>query len=252
MSEYLASFPFSTELPSQTEICGLILDPNSTLVFDFDDTIAKTSPFQRQAIQGIVEANSGLKLEIDHEFAMQHLRGKQPDEIFRIVYRNYCNINDEELIMLSVEQREDALVAQVLNASELNSSLMFGVDTLIRKLRTARKQAGIASHSGDKFIKAFLEKAMIDGTPIADVFPATTIVGGETIRRVATEVNTSESSEITLYKPIGFSIYAAACAIDKKLPNAILYIGDSKIDLQSSMGRVDMIGLIINDNELLL
>jgi beta-phosphoglucomutase-like phosphatase (HAD superfamily) len=240
--------PKEYETFSMDDIKKTILDPSISLVFDFDDTIVRTSPLQRKAIESVVAEKVG-ELAISHEFAMKNLRGKSPEDIFNIVYSHYFGINDTNLIKESVEAREQSLVDQVNNSTaNLNSLLFPGIENMIRTLRSQNKPAGIASHSGDKFIQTFMKKALVDGQPIIDIFPETAIVGGDSIRKRSTEITITETPTL-LYKPHGFSVFSAAHSLDSSQKNRIFYCGDSATDASCIEANSNLLGLIVNNDK---
>lgn len=232
------------------QIKDMILDPNVSLVYDFDETIAGTSHLQRESYRNAVEEVLNISFEITEEFGRTQLRGKTGPEICRILLKHFGNIEDEALVAQAVALRKNVL-QRLVNAEEnLTQYFIPGVDEMVRSLRRTGKKAGIASQSPDGFIHEFLQRATVDGEAIGDVFPKDAVVGETTIQGIEAAFSLlNQPLDSSLYKPVPFPIYLAAARVQQRESNHILYIGDHNVDAQCVVGKQNMTGLIVNKDE---
>ena len=241
----------ATERASVNQIKGMILDPNVSLVMDFDETIASTIHFQRASFTDAVREVLNVNFVITEEFGRTQLRGKTGLEICRILFKHFGNVEDKKLVAQAVALRNNVLERLIIVEENCTRYLIPGVDQMVRGLRKAQKQAGIASQSPDGFIHTFLQRAIVDGKIIEDVFPKDAVVGETTVQGIeaAFALLNQSTDPFLLYKPVPFPIYLAAGKIRQRESDHILYVGDHNVDAQCVVGKQNMTGLIVNQSE---
>lgn len=228
---------------SLREVREMLISPDILTVFDFDNTMFKTSNFHKTSFQGALDA-LGRSLKITPELGAK-LRGGGDEEILGILLDASGGV-DKGLLLRAINQRKEILMQAVKADGDLAAYLMPSIPDAIRSLRACGKKVGIASASPDGFVQEFVTRVNVDGTSISDVFVSGAIVGGTTVRSIHNALSVDGDSLPSLNKPNPFSIRYSASRISGEQKYPILYIGDGSVDALSVSGNQNMIGLIVN------
>ena len=197
-------------------------------IVDFDNTILATNPIHQQA-NPLTFETMNIPVCVTPELA-ESFRGKSDPQIFALLLgEQHCHrINEAISLRISIL---DKLAAQEPNIAQY---FLPGMETFVRILRATSQQAGIASVSHDSFVQTLLQRAMVDGRSIEDVFPLSAVTG---------------SSSTILLKPDPYSVYESARRLQGHCNGEILYVGDSTTDAETIQDKPGCVGVIVDANK---
>lgn len=160
-------------------VAELIDDPQSIVVVGFNQTLFDTSPYRLPLLQ---EAASELGLTC--EMVLSRGNGLRHNLGLAIYISQGGDSPMFDVAEQALLDQEESLQEILDDEQDLSDLMMPGVDSLVRHLRNAGKKAQIATDSRYDFVKAFLQKSIVDGQSVDDVF-SSRILSGETSKRAS-------------------------------------------------------------------
>lgn len=226
--------------------CGrALLNPAVAIVSDFDHTIIDTTQYHRTSFTRAVESQIGQPIELTEDFIVSRLRGREGTEVCQVLHDTYGQGSTPELVTNALTARRMILADLVLEQPNLGS-LIPGVASFVRQLRSYQRVAGISTQSPDIFPQQLLQCTLIDDQPMSDVFPSHAIVGETTLAEKAQAIARYEGYTPSLAKPNSYSVELAASLISGQSHEGIIYFGDSDIDGKTVAGREGFVGVLVN------
>lgn len=232
-------------------------------VFDFDETLFRTSAFHRRSFDLVLET-LGVRDPIPRSY-VSLLRGKIDWEVFHVLFSIARGMGPESTeamptLPAMVEGLErmfhgTSLQEQISFCVEIRRDFLFrsleaglpeqvpGLDTLVAWLRKTELVCGIATASPERFVHEVIARS-----GMVDVFPSHLVVGSTTLEQ---EEARHDYARGYLAKPHPFSVYLAAQRVRAAIGveaegSPFVYIGDSMTDCLLLDGCHDITGIIVN------